>query len=116
MGPLCRVLPQLLSTRTAGSMLKIKCRPGQSAATYRTTNMHSLAGFPWQVRGVTKKGKEFFRFTTALTEAISQLRVVDSHIWAGCQYVHNHFIEGADKGLYMAPDKITATEVSTCTS
>jgi hypothetical protein len=64
------------------------------------------------VRGLTKKGKEFFCFSSTLTEAIAHLRVADSHIWAGCQYVHNHFIEGADKGLYMAPDKITATEVS----
>jgi hypothetical protein len=63
------------------------------------------------VRGVTKKGKEFFRFSSSLTEAIAHLRVADSHIWAGCQYVHNHFIEGADKGLYMAPDRIGATEV-----
>ena len=64
-----------------------------------------------QIRGITKKGKEFFRFTTSLTEAISQLRVADSHIWAGCQYTHNHFIEAADGGLYMSPDKILATEV-----
>jgi Bardet-Biedl syndrome 7 protein len=64
-----------------------------------------------QVRGLTKKGKEFFRFSSTLTEAIAHLRVADSHIWAGCQYVHNHFIEGTDKGLYMAPDRIIATEV-----
>lgn len=35
-----------------------------------------------QVRGITKKGKEFFRFTTGLTDAISQLDVAESHIWA----------------------------------
>uniref|UniRef100_A0A383VGJ7 Bardet-Biedl syndrome 7 n=1 Tax=Tetradesmus obliquus TaxID=3088 RepID=A0A383VGJ7_TETOB len=63
------------------------------------------------VRGLTKKGKEFFRFASGLTEAIAHLRVADSHIWSGCSYVHNHFIEGADKGLFMAPDKITATEL-----
>lgn len=60
---------------------------------------------------MTKKGKEFFRFTTALTEAISHLGVAESHIWAGCQYIHNHFIEATDSGLYMSPDRIMATEV-----
>lgn len=64
-----------------------------------------------QVRGITKKGKEFFRFTTGLTDAISQLDVAESHIWASCQQVHNHFVDGRDQGLYMAPDIIMATDV-----
>lgn len=64
-----------------------------------------------QVRGVTKKGKEFFRFTSTLTDAITHLDVADAHIWAACQQVHNHFVDGQDQGLWMAPDIITATEV-----
>jgi Bardet-Biedl syndrome 7 protein len=63
------------------------------------------------VRGVTKKGKEFFRFTSGLTDAISHLDVAEAHIWAACQQVHSHYVDGQDKGLYMAPDVIMATEV-----
>jgi Bardet-Biedl syndrome 7 protein len=66
-----------------------------------------------QVRGVTKKGKEFFRFTSGLTDAITQLAVAESHIWASCQQVHNHYVDGQDQGLYMAPDVIMATVVCT---
>lgn len=61
---------------------------------------------------MTKKGKDFFRFTTGLTEAIFHLLVADSHIWAGCQNLHNHFIEAKDTGLFMSPDQIMATGVS----
>lgn len=64
------------------------------------------------MRGLTKKGKEFFRFSTALTDAITHLEVAESHIWASCQQVHNHYVDGAEQGLYMAPDVITATDVS----
>jgi hypothetical protein len=65
-----------------------------------------------QVRGLTKKGKEFFSFTSSLTEVISHLDVAETHIWASCQHLLNHFVDGVDKGLYMAPDRITASEVS----
>lgn len=64
-----------------------------------------------QVRGVTKKGKEFFRFVTTLAGAIGQANVADAHIWAACQHVHTHFVDGADTGLFLAPDTINATEV-----
>lgn len=69
-----------------------------------------------QVRGVTKKGKEFFRFTSSLTDAITHLDVADAHIWASCQQVHNHFLDGQDQGMWMAPDIITATEVGVVAS
>jgi hypothetical protein len=66
------------------------------------------------VRGVTKKGKEFFRFTGGLTESITHLDVADAHIWGSCRQVLNHFVDGQDHGLYMAPDTIMATDVSPC--
>lgn len=65
-----------------------------------------------QVRGITKKGKEFFRFLSGLTDAITHLDVAEAHIWASCQQVHNHFVDGQDRGLFMAPDAILATDVS----
>lgn len=72
---------------------------------------HARAARCAQVRGVTKKGREFFRFASALTGTISHLDVAEAHIWAACAQVHNHFVDGADRGLVMAPDTITATEV-----
>ena len=34
-----------------------------------------------QIRGLTKKGKEFYRFTTNLTEQLRTLHVCDSSVW-----------------------------------
>eukprot|EP00878_Enallax_costatus_P024904 GHUV01026605.1.p1 GENE.GHUV01026605.1~~GHUV01026605.1.p1 ORF type:complete len:268 (+),score=64.63 GHUV01026605.1:461-1264(+) len=108
---------QCFSVKKGEVTLSFKTLPSQDKVTSITLGMglkqkdkiFYTAGN--SIRGITKKGKEFFRFTTSLTEAISQLRVADSHIWAGCQYTHNHFIEAADGGLYMSPDKILATEL-----
>jgi hypothetical protein len=64
---------------------------------------------------MTRKGKEFFRFVSSLADTITSLDVAEAHIWAACQEVHNHFVDGADHSMFMAPDSITATEVwGTC--
>ncbi|KAG1679963.1 hypothetical protein FOA52_007027 [Chlamydomonas sp. UWO 241] len=64
-----------------------------------------------QIRGVSKKGKEFFRFNTQLTEAITQVDVADLAIWSSAEYVHNMYIEGRDKAFYLCPDRINAATV-----
>jgi hypothetical protein len=66
---------------------------------------------PRQVRGHTKKGKEFYRFNTNLTEPIRRLAVHDQDLWTAADYVHNHWREGASRGTYVAPDKIHDMEV-----
>jgi hypothetical protein len=32
------------------------------------------------------------------------------NVWASCEFVHNHFVEARDAGLYLAPDRILAAE------
>ncbi|GIL85198.1 hypothetical protein Vretimale_10813 [Volvox reticuliferus] len=64
-----------------------------------------------QIRGLNKKGKEFFRFNTQLTETIRRVDVFEKNIWSAGEYVHNHFIEGKDKALYLSPDRINDAEV-----
>jgi len=58
------------------------------------------------VRGLNKKGKEFLKFDTNITESLSSLYVLDSRIWLGGQYTYNQFLDCKDKYFYMSPDKI----------
>jgi len=58
------------------------------------------------IRGHTKKGKEFFKFNTNLTETIHSLYVEDDKIWAGCEFIYNQFIDCKDNYFYMSPDRI----------
>ncbi|XRB13940.1 Bardet-Biedl syndrome 7 protein [Pseudoscourfieldia marina] len=58
------------------------------------------------VRGVSRKGSEFFRFLTNLTEHIHTLRIHDTHIYTAGTYYMNEMIESKDEHFYMAADKI----------
>eukprot|EP00741_Cyanophora_paradoxa_P006490 tig00001003_g6283.t1 len=58
------------------------------------------------IRGVTKKGKEFFKFQTNLTETINSLYVEDVNIWTAGEFVYNVFVDCNDKNYYMAGDRI----------
>ncbi|PNH08710.1 Bardet-Biedl syndrome 7 protein [Tetrabaena socialis] len=64
-----------------------------------------------KIKGVNKKGKEFFKFNTQLTETIRRVDISEKNIWSAGEYVHNHFIEGRDKALYLCPDRINDAEV-----
>lgn len=58
------------------------------------------------IRGITKKGKEFFTFNTSLSETITCMKVEDSKIWTGAEFVFNVFDNGRDVEFFMAPDRI----------
>ena len=70
-----------------------------------------MRGRPVQVRGISKKGKEFFRFNTQVTETIKRVDIHDKDIWTAGEYVHNHYIEGKDQSFFLCPDRINAAEV-----
>lgn len=59
-----------------------------------------------RIVGVTKKGKEFFKLTSSLTEAIENIWVEDTRIWTGCEYIYNLFDNGADTAYYISKDLI----------
>eukprot|EP00742_Colponemidia_sp_Colp-10_P003875 GILJ01004126.1.p1 GENE.GILJ01004126.1~~GILJ01004126.1.p1 ORF type:complete len:722 (+),score=149.58 GILJ01004126.1:87-2252(+) len=58
------------------------------------------------IRGMTKKGKEFFKFQTNLTETINSMFVEDKLIWTGGEYIYNLFDDCKDAAFYMSSDKI----------
>mmetsp|Transcript_18765 Transcript_18765/g.40356 ORF Transcript_18765/g.40356 Transcript_18765/m.40356 type:complete len:735 (+) Transcript_18765:308-2512(+) len=63
------------------------------------------------IKGYSRKGKEFFKFNTQLTEALRKVHVFEKNIWLAAEYVHNHYIEGKDKAFYLCPDRINDSEV-----
>lgn len=59
-----------------------------------------------RIVGLTKKGKEFFKLTSSLTEAIQNIWVEDTRIWTGCECIYNLFDNGADTAYYISKDVI----------
>lgn len=84
-----------------------------------------------QIRGMTRKGKEFFKVITNLTEVIQNMYVEDTKIWTSTWFwvavvsavavlvtatvgvlttagelIYNLFENGKDVGFFMAPDVI----------
>lgn len=64
------------------------------------------------VKGVNKKGKEFFKFTTNLTEPIAKLHVDNVTIWAAGEYVINQYVNCEDAYYYAANDKVNDMAVA----
>ena len=61
--------------------------------------------------GLTKKGKEFFKLTSSLTESIRNIVVEDTKIWTGCEFVYNLYDNGQDTAFYMSRDQINALAI-----
>jgi Bardet-Biedl syndrome 7 protein len=59
-----------------------------------------------RIVGVTKKGKEFFKLTSSLTETIQNIGVEDTRIWTGCENIYNLYDNGVDTGFYISKDTI----------
>jgi Bardet-Biedl syndrome 7 protein len=53
-----------------------------------------------RIVGVSKKGKEFFKLTSSLTEDINSIAVEDTRIWTGCESIYNLYDNGKDAGYY----------------
>ena len=58
------------------------------------------------IRGVTRKGKEFFRFNTDGAETLRGLHVEDTKIWTSGEYMFNYYIDTKDAGYYMSRDRV----------
>ena len=70
-----------------------------------------FAAHSQRIIGLTKKGKEFFKLTSSLTESIRTIAVEDTKIWTGCEYIHNLYDNGQDTAFYMCRDQINALTV-----
>eukprot|EP00898_Chlorokybus_atmophyticus_P008323 jgi/Chlat1/8492/Chrsp80S00652 len=58
------------------------------------------------IRGLAKKGKEFFRFDTNLTETINSIYVQELAVLTGGEYIYNYFQDCKDINFYLAHDRI----------
>jgi len=58
------------------------------------------------VRAYTKKGKEFLRFNTNLTEPIRSMWVGEEDIHTGGEFMYNTFLNCKDTYFFMANDRI----------
>ena len=58
------------------------------------------------VRAYTKKGKEFLRFNTNLTEPIKSMWVGEEEIHTGGEFMYNEFVNCKDTYFYISNDRI----------
>ena len=65
-----------------------------------------------QIKGITKRGKDFFRLDTSHTEQISHLHVLGTNLWSAGAYTLNCYASQnnaiADKYFFVCEDKINA--------
>ncbi|CAM9601029.1 unnamed protein product, partial [Chrysoparadoxa australica] len=61
--------------------------------------------------GLSKKGKEFFKLTSSLSETIHTMAVGQTQIWTGCEYIYNMYDDGEDAGFVMCPDRVLSLAV-----
>lgn len=59
-----------------------------------------------EVRGYTKKGKQFLTFEANLTESINAMHVSGSDLFVCASYIYNHYCDCKDQDYYLSGDKI----------
>uniref|UniRef100_A0A3B4YF00 Bardet-Biedl syndrome 7 n=1 Tax=Seriola lalandi dorsalis TaxID=1841481 RepID=A0A3B4YF00_SERLL len=59
-----------------------------------------------QVRGFTKKGKQFLTFEANLTETINAMHVSGADLFVSASYIYNHYCDCKDQDYYLSGDKI----------
>ncbi len=68
-----------------------------------------------QIVGITKKGKEFFRLTSSLTEQVRSIVVDETKIWSSCEFIYNMYDNGNDAAFFMSADVINAIAIDKIT-
>ncbi|CAE8633485.1 unnamed protein product [Polarella glacialis] len=67
-----------------------------------------FVGCGQSIHGFTRKGKEFVKIKTNLTETINHLFVDENMIWTGGEYIMNIYDQCKDFGFVMVKDQINA--------
>lgn len=67
-----------------------------------------FVGCGQSIHGFTRKGKEFVKIKTNLTETINHLFVDENMIWTGGEYIMNIYDNCKDYGFVMVKDRINA--------
>lgn len=65
-----------------------------------------FVGCGQSIHGFTRKGKEFVKIKTNLTETINHLFVEENMIWTGGEYIMNIYDSCKDYGFVMTKDRI----------
>lgn len=68
-----------------------------------------------RIVGLTKKGKEFFKLTSTLTEPVQKIVVEDTRIWTGCENIYNLFDNGKDAAYFISRGQINDMIVTNLT-
>lgn len=59
-----------------------------------------------EIRGFTKRGKQFLSFETNLTESIKAMYISGSDLFLSASYIYNHYCDCKDQNYYLSGDKI----------
>ncbi|XP_029442221.1 Bardet-Biedl syndrome 7 protein [Rhinatrema bivittatum] len=59
-----------------------------------------------EVRGFTKRGKQFLSFETNLTESIKAMHVSGADLFLCASYIYNHYCDCRDQHYYLSGDRI----------
>nr|XP_033794211.1 Bardet-Biedl syndrome 7 protein isoform X2 [Geotrypetes seraphini] len=59
-----------------------------------------------EVRGFTKRGKQFLSFETNLTESIKAMHISGADLFLCASYIFNHYCDCKDQHYYLSGDKI----------
>eukprot|EP00074_Homo_sapiens_P087979 XP_016863847.1 Bardet-Biedl syndrome 7 protein isoform X6 [Homo sapiens] len=59
-----------------------------------------------EIRGFTKRGKQFLSFETNLTESIKAMHISGSDLFLSASYIYNHYCDCKDQHYYLSGDKI----------
>ncbi|XP_078457100.1 BBSome complex member BBS7 isoform X1 [Lampetra fluviatilis] len=60
-----------------------------------------------EVRGFTKKGKQFLNFETNMAESIQSMYVSGADLFLCGSYIYNHYRDCQDKNYFLSTDKIS---------
>ncbi|KAM3672856.1 BBSome complex member BBS7 isoform 2-T2 [Ammospiza maritima maritima] len=59
-----------------------------------------------EVRGFTKRGKQFLSFETNLTESIKAMHISGADLFLCASYIYNHYCDCKDQHYFLSGDKI----------
>ncbi|XP_018601717.1 BBSome complex member BBS7 [Scleropages formosus] len=59
-----------------------------------------------EVRGYTKKGKQFLSFEANLAESIKAMHIAGADLFVCASYIYNHYCDCKDQHYYLSGDKI----------
>ncbi|XP_042902114.1 BBSome complex member BBS7 isoform X2 [Parasteatoda tepidariorum] len=59
-----------------------------------------------EVKGYTRKGKQFLKFDTNMTEAIKSMHISGNDLFVCGNFIYNHYYECQDQSYYLSVDNI----------